>query len=1240
MNNVVLQVLKNKQLVKKLPIDKLDKPIVAESNMEFLFTDAETETPIKVDKLNRSGDDLIVTIKEDKVIIEDYFVSEKVYINPANLSDNMVIEPLANNVTADGQLLASEISAGEAVAETTATTATTSGGVSPLLLGLGGLGLLGALAGAGGGGGSSDDDSDTKPEPTPTPEPTPKPEPTPTPEPQAPTNITLSKNTVAENDAGAVIGNLTTTDTDSTTHSYTVDNDKFEVINGQLKLKAGESLDYETAQSVTVNVTTTDNTNKSYTKAFTINVTDVDDTNPTITANRSFSYTENQSADYEIGTVVANDNVAVTGYSIIEGNDNGYFAIDSTGKLTLTAAGVSATANDYEQTPNAFTLKVQATDAAGNKAQQTVTINVNNDISDDNLPTIKITQIGDDNSGVVDYSNGEDSVRISGKINLADIPIFHHNTIDHTGAFAQGANPTKVKGIDIILNGKTYHSGVNANDFSFYADISRDEILAANGKNITYKVYTEDEIWLLHNRVENTTNGTITFNPDTSIDYCPRQIATPTIENKYIQLDTGNSAFLDKTGDNYTINTNQFDPIKTLIKGEVTNANIGDTVEITIGTKSYQTLVEKDNSNGKLVFTKLIDTADISGKGALSVKAVLKNSNVSDNTTIVSHNDNIDATMVIEQEKVDYNNLPFFIQVINNNKDYIRLAENRVLGKYGADNQREVVKYHFATKAESKKVFLDEGGSINPENQEFTEAHKIQIKNVFDTISKYTNIKFEETTESIASRNNYEFDDIIDISFHDVNFKQKFKEAFAYAGTGGDVHIDPYTNISRKNFTNDVRTLTDNNKNDFFRTVLHEVQHTLGLKHPFKSTGVAPTHWQSGGELDTEGSTAMSYYVQRDWLDTNDLRLYDLAYLHYRFGVNPDARKGNDTYGFKNFEQNSVEGGIYIWDGAGIDTFDASNESDGNGVYVDLTPGSRIYSGGKNSPNWDNVKFGLERLDNTLNGYFKDEADNGKKIKSGDKHYSNATFYEFSDDNAFIGYGTQIENLKGSQYADTLIGNKANNNILGGAGDDTIKGGEGNDYLDGGKGTDEMFGGQGNDTFIVDNSGDTITEIAGQGNDSIYSSVDYTVSANVENLTLIGNAEQGTGNDLNNFIVGNNLDNVLNGKGGNDTLVGGTGSDTLTGGAGKDIFVFDVLDNTVDTVTDFNISQGDLLQFDDDVFTALQGKSGDAIMDYIQYDKTTGHLSYDSDASGSAAAVHFATLTADLDLTAQHIQIV
>ena len=137
------------------------------------------------------------------------------------------------------------------------------------------------------------------------------------------------------------------------------------------------------------------------------------------------------------------------------------------------------------------------------------------------------------------------------------------------------------------------------------------------------------------------------------------------------------------------------------------------------------------------------------------------------------------------------------------------------------------------------------------------------------------------------------------------------------------------------------------------------------------------------------------------------------------------------------------------------------------------------------------------------------------------------------------------------------VGNGLANVITGNGGDNILTGLGGNDTLDGAGGADTMVGGLGNDTYVVDNAGDVVTEAVDEGTDTVQSSIDYTLGANVENLTLTGAAFSGIGNDVANVMTGNASSNVLVGFGGNDTLDGGAGGDMLVGGLGNDTYVVD-----------------------------------------------------------------------------------
>ncbi|TAY60371.1 beta strand repeat-containing protein, partial [Rhizobium leguminosarum] len=162
--------------------------------------------------------------------------------------------------------------------------------------------------------------------------------------------------------------------------------------------------------------------------------------------------------------------------------------------------------------------------------------------------------------------------------------------------------------------------------------------------------------------------------------------------------------------------------------------------------------------------------------------------------------------------------------------------------------------------------------------------------------------------------------------------------------------------------------------------------------------------------------------------------------------------------------------------------------------------------------------------------------------------------------------GSDVENLTNiGTAAFTGTGNSLDNIITGGAAIDTLFGGVGNDTLNGGGGADRLIGGAGDDTYIVDNAGDVVTEVANEGIDTVRTNLSaHTLAANVENLTYIGTAAfTGAGNLLDNIIIGGVAADKLMGAAGNDTLIGGAGADTMLGGTGDDIYVVDIATDIV-----------------------------------------------------------------------------
>jgi Ca2+-binding RTX toxin-like protein len=145
-----------------------------------------------------------------------------------------------------------------------------------------------------------------------------------------------------------------------------------------------------------------------------------------------------------------------------------------------------------------------------------------------------------------------------------------------------------------------------------------------------------------------------------------------------------------------------------------------------------------------------------------------------------------------------------------------------------------------------------------------------------------------------------------------------------------------------------------------------------------------------------------------------------------------------------------------------------------------------------------------------------------------------------SDENDDILIG--FENLTGSQFHDTLIGDVNSNTIFGLGGNDTINGGRGADILDGGAGIDTL-------SYEDDNNAVTVT-LGFNGAQTLATGLSHSTGDKISNFE---NIKGGSGNDI---LTGNNLDNKIWGGDGDDVIDGGLGDDWLNGEGGINTLSF------------------------------------------------------------------------------------
>jgi Ca2+-binding RTX toxin-like protein len=187
--------------------------------------------------------------------------------------------------------------------------------------------------------------------------------------------------------------------------------------------------------------------------------------------------------------------------------------------------------------------------------------------------------------------------------------------------------------------------------------------------------------------------------------------------------------------------------------------------------------------------------------------------------------------------------------------------------------------------------------------------------------------------------------------------------------------------------------------------------------------------------------------------------------------------------------------------------------------------------------------------------------------------------------------------------------------VTGTASADNLVGGAGNDMVNGEGGADRMTGGLGDDTYIVDNANDIVIEAGKGGTDTVSSSVNYTLGANLENLLLTGAAALGTGNALDNVMTGNDVGDKLSGVGGDDTITGGAGNDTIDGGIGNDSLVGGAGNDTYGMSSTL------------DVVHESSGGGSDTVQAAFSIDLTTPAFAYVENVALLGTAALFATGT-------------
>ncbi len=301
-----------------------------------------------------------------------------------------------------------------------------------------------------------------------------------------------------------------------------------------------------------------------------------------------------------------------------------------------------------------------------------------------------------------------------------------------------------------------------------------------------------------------------------------------------------------------------------------------------------------------------------------------------------------------------------------------------------------------------------------------------------------------------------------------------------------------------------------------FATMMHEIGHTMGLKHghqDYTNTdlsgffGTAPRFGSQSLTPDRDGQawSLMTYspnpgvgqpFSGDKFNQPQTYMQYDLAALQYLYGANYNTNSGDTVYTFSQTTGEMFINGVgqgapagnkiflTVWDGGGNDTIDASNYA--NGVTIDLRPGE--FSTVDQAQLANNLAYS-----------------NGLNLAPG--NFAMSLLYNND-------VRSLIENATGGVGNDIFIGNTANNILDGGAGSDTVI----------------FTGPTGVNVTLNDSATDVIVTHDGE----------------TDTLRSIENIQGTVGNDI---LIGNSQNNTLSGGvGGTDNLSGGDGDDRLIGG--------------------------------------------------------------------------------------------
>ncbi|HEY9698799.1 MAG TPA: cadherin domain-containing protein [Trichocoleus sp.] len=1079
---------------------------------------------------------------------------------------------------------------------------------------------------------------------------------------ETPTDISLSPTSVNEaSPIGTVVGTLGTTDPDSNdkfTYSLVAgtgntDNSSFTIdpTTGQLKLNFVP--DFETKNSYSIRVRTTDQGSLSFEKVFTVNITDKQET-PTDLILAPSSINENVASGSLVGTLstVDPDRGDVFTYSLVTGtgsNDNNLFTVDSqTGQLKVNFVP------DFETKPT-YSIRVRTTDSAGLFFEKALTVNIANLNEPPNSLTLSSTAIDEEvpaNTLVGTISANDPE---GGNLTYSLVQGFGDNA-----AFTINGNRLLINSSPDYEAKSAYSIQIAVTDAGGLSQIKNFAINVRNVNEAPTVSTTSGSVSYTENAAAITIDPTLNLSDPDSTNLTQATVSIQGYNNQQDQL-----SFTSPTGSGISGSFNATTGILTL-QGTATLA----AYQAALRSVVYKNLSDAPSATPRAIRFSVNDGSLTSNTAVRTVQIIPVN-----DVPVVTPS--VSSLTVTAGERVT----PLDPNLSVTDVDNTQLAGVTVtLNGYIAK--------------EDTLLFSDQSGivgSFNAINGVLTlsgnasvAAYQTALRSILylnssdrpTTTPRLITISANDGSSSSdpnAAQIPIQFKEVTAVPVIDLNgggAGNDFSNTFVIAGPAVAVTS---TEARLTDTGSSVLTAAQVKISNLFDPQNEELQVDPS------GTGISTSYDRTTGTLTLTGAAPLSSYL-------NVLR--SIKYQNH--AANPDRTTRvilfsvSDGTGRSEPAQTTIQ----------MTDMKLNDGTDGNDQMITTPAIDRIHAlGGDDKVT--SILANLQQNDVIDGGGGKDTfvltdgtgsalIDITNPVNQISGIFTNNTTIANFENFDFAGFQGNVT-LIGSNDSNTVISGAGGDNLSGGAGDDRLVSNAGSDRLDGGLGNDVLEGGLGDDLYIVDSPNDQVIEGLNAGFDIISASTSYTLPNHVEELDLTGFAVVGTGNALDNTIVGNDANNLLNGNlgadllignagndslwgdNGDDELIGGTGNDTLvggdgndrldggqgrdrlTGGTGKDTFVLSSSQKqSRDVITDFN-SKDDTIVISRSSFSSrlkrgkvranafALGNHAFDTKDRFIYNSKTGSLFFDIDGIGGAKQVQIAQVSRNATLNRSDI---